>query len=487
MDKPQKNDHIDIFIEDIGFEGIGIGKTDGNFAVFIPYTVPGDLVQGIVIKTRKNLAEARLIKIIKPSLSRIDPECAYFGTCNGCKMQHISYLKQLEIKRNNVINAFERIGGFKNINVSNVIGTENIYYYRNKLEFSFSANKWLTDIDIGNKSSDKNFALGFHKPGFIDKVIDINKCLLQSDISNDILNNSREFFKSLDISIYSTKTNEGFLKFLVIRQSANTNDIMINIITSKDDTALMNEYTEFIITNISQHQISPNSFSIIHSVSSRKANVAQADYFKVLYGKGYLEEKLGNYIFKISPFSFFQTNTKQCENLFSTITKLGDFSKNDNIIDLYCGCGAISLYISGLVNSVYGVELSKEAIESANENAAMNNVNNCEFMESDVKDFLKSIISPEQPEHSFRDKYNTVILDPPRSGIHPKAAEYIFKLEPEKIIYVSCNPTTQARDIKLLSEKYSITEIQPVDMFPHTFHIENVARLDLIKKVKSVN
>lgn len=476
MDKPLRDEKIELLIQDMGFEGSGIGKTEGNFAVFVPNTVPGDRALVKIIKSKKNLAEAKLLEILTPSEFRIEPECSFFGTCNGCRMQHIGYSKQLEIKKQSVVNAFERIGGFSGINVPPVLSSDNIFYYRNKLEFSFSANRWLTAEDMNTEINDKSFALGFHKPGFIDKIIDINKCMLQSEISNIILNLTREYFKSRNISIYSTKTHEGFLRFLIIRQSANTGDMLINLITYGYEDELINGYRDLLLNNLP----SPDEhLTIINSVSERKAQVAQADSFRILHGKGYIEEKLGSVKFKISPFSFFQTNTKQCEKLFGSLMQLGDFNKNNNVLDLYCGCGAISLYISGKVNSVYGVELSEESIDSAKENALLNSINNCEFEASDVKDFLKKSLPAEQNEDDL--SWDVVILDPPRSGIHPKAAEYLLQLEPRVILYVSCNPATQARDIKLLEEKYKITALQPVDMFPHTFHIENIARLDLIK------
>lgn len=480
MHKPEKNELIELEIEDIGFEGHGIGKTGSRFAVFVPNTVPGDRVVAQVYKTRRNLAEARLVEIKQRSVYRVNPECGHFGLCSGCKIQHISYEHQLEVKRNNVVNAFTRIGGFNSITVPPVLGTEKHFFYRNKLEFSFSSNRWLTEEDINKDDSEKSFALGFHKPGFIDKVIDINRCLLQSDISNKILNLTKDFFKQKKTSIYSTKTQSGFLRFLIIRQSANTNDILINLITSTEDGELMRGYTDHMMKNLlgeeSGHQFDINSISIIHSISSSRANVAQADKYFVLAGKGFLEEKIKDINFKISPFSFFQTNTRQCEKLFDAVVRISDFKKEDNILDLYCGCGAISLFISGEVNSVLGVEMSADSAKSAGENASLNKITNCEFVSYDVKDFLKSIL---RGKTNFK-TFDTVILDPPRSGIHHKSAEYLMQIKPAKIIYVSCNPTTQARDVRLLSEKYSITQMQPVDMFPHTFHIENVLRLDLI-------
>lgn len=469
MPKPQKDDLLEIEIVDLGAEGKGIGRTTDDFVVFVKNTVPGDRTRVKIKKVKKNFAEAALVEIIENSAIRTSPLCEYFGTCNGCRMQNIDYPHQLELKHNIVKNAFERIGGFQNLKIPAVIGSEKIYFYRNKLEFSFSNQRWLTENDMNNENADKDFALGFHMPGFINKVIDINKCHLQSEISNKILNLTREFFKSKGESVYTTKTHTGFLRYLIIRESAGTPDLMVNLITQTENNSLINEFSELLKNEV------PEITTFINSISSSKAQVAQGDYSNTMFGDGYIKEKTGDYTFKITPSSFFQTNTLQAKILFDTVLKLGDFKKYENVLDLYCGAGAISIYISSYVKSVLGVEMNEEAIEMANENTELNNVKNCEFTAHDVKDYLSTVIPAEA---GIRNTFNTIILDPPRSGIHPKAAEYILELEPEKIIYVSCNPATQARDIQLLEEKYEITAIQPVDMFPHTFHIENVVRLD---------
>ena len=468
MKKPSKDEILELNIKDIGFEGKGIARTGDDFVVFVNNTVPGDIVKARIKKVKKNLAEASLIEIVKNSGYRVTPKCSYFGTCNGCKMQNADYYFQLEMKRNTVKNAFERIGGFENVNVPAVLGSENIYYYRNKLEFSFSNNRWLTEADMGI-AEDKNFALGFHMPGFIDKVLDINDCSLQSEISNKILNLTRDFFKLKGETIYTTKTHTGYLRYLVIRQSAFTNDLMVNLITYDENNKLISEYSDLI------KKEAPGITTFVNSISTSKSQVAQADYFNTIFGNGYINEKNGNYLFKITPFSFFQTNSTQAKALFDTVIRLAEFKKEENVLDLYCGTGAISIYISNYVNKILGVELSEESIQMAKENAKLNNVRNCEFISSDAKEFLADSLSANEGNLN---SYNTVIIDPPRSGIHPKSAEYILALEPKKIIYVSCNPATQARDIKLLESKYNISAMQPVDMFPHTFHIENVVRLD---------
>jgi 23S rRNA (uracil1939-C5)-methyltransferase len=466
MQKLKVNDIIELEISGLGYEGNGIGRIN-DFVIFVKYTVPGDKVRTTVKKVKKNYAEGIISEILSPSSLRADPQCEHFGACNGCKMQNITYDYQLRVKRQNVKNALEKIGESSGIEIPEVLGSDDIYYYRNKLEFSFSNNKWLTESDYDSEANDKSFALGFHMPGFTDKVLDIKKCYLQSENSNKTLHLTRDFFKSKKATIYTTKTHTGYLRFLVIRQSANTNDLMVNIVTSTEDRPLINEYSRVI-----QEQI-PEVTTLLNTISTTKAQVVKGDYSITIYGKGYIEEKLGDHFFKITPNSFFQTNSRQAQKLFDTVTNFGEFTGNENVLDLYCGTGAISISISNKVKSVKGVELSDESISTAIENAIMNNITNCEFISYDVKDYLSYII-PEADKNIF----DTVIIDPPRSGLHPKAAEYLLKLEPKKIIYVSCNPSTQARDVKLLSEKYYITKIQPVDMFPHTFHIENVVRLD---------
>jgi 23S rRNA (uracil1939-C5)-methyltransferase len=476
MQKLKQNDIIELEIDDLGREGNGIGRIN-DFVIFVKNSVPGDKIKAVIKKVRKNYAEAVPSILISPSLHRIEPECSHFGTCNGCKMQNLKYDYQLLIKRQIVKNAFERIGGFADQEVPEVLGSDHIYNYRNKIEFSFSNNKWLTEEDLDRKSADKTFAVGFHMPNFIDKVLDVKECFLQSELSNKILNFTRDFFKLRDESIYTTKTHTGYLRYLVIRQSArrgevslkrtNPTDLMVNLITSTENEQLMREYCSVI-----QQEI-PEITTLVNTISTTKAQVAQGDYSLIIFGNGYIEEKLGEYTFKITPNSFFQTNTRQAQKLFDTLLNISEFKQNEKILDLYCGTGAISIYISKFAEKVTGIELNKGSIDIAKENAKLNNIKNCEFTSNDVKEYLAAI-----PANAGISLFDTIILDPPRSGLHPKASEYLLKLEPKKILYVSCNPSTQARDIKMLAEKYSITKMQPVDMFPHTFHIENVVRLD---------
>jgi 23S rRNA (uracil1939-C5)-methyltransferase len=337
------------------------------------------------------------------------------------------------------------------------------------MEFSFTSNKCYDDVPHAKDESP--FALGLHVPGFFDKIIEVEDCKLQSDISNRILNFTREFFKERKLSIYSTKTHTGYLRFLVIRQSKNINELMVNLITYDYDERLMNEYSTEMKT------LFPEVTTLLNSLSTGKAQVAVSEKSKVLYGKGYIIEKLNNgsneFSFKISPNSFFQTNTKQSEKLYKTMMSFADFDANDTVYDLYCGAGAISLFISDRVKSVTGVELVSDAIENAKENSTLNNVLNVRFVLNDIKDYLKSIKEAIEVEH------NKLILDPPRSGLHPDICKMLAGTNFEKILYISCNPVTQARDIKMICENgnYTIEKMQPVDMFPQTYHIENVCSL----------
>ncbi|MEP7146201.1 MAG: 23S rRNA (uracil(1939)-C(5))-methyltransferase RlmD [bacterium] len=495
----KKNDEIVVKISELNSEGKGVSKLENGFVIFSAGTLPGDEVLIYIRKKKSNYAEAKLIKIISKSGNRIDPVCPYFGICGGCKIQNYSYSKQLEFKTRLVKDAFERIGKFTGLTIPEALKSDDVFYYRNKMEFSFSDDAWLTDapgqmiippnphLQVGNAETfitlqnttykgeqggcnASKFALGLHVPRFHSKIIDIEECFLQSTVSNDILNFTRDFFKSRNISLYSTKTQCGFLRFLIIRQSRNTDDLMVNIITYDYNKELINEYSDNLRTSI------PYITTIINSISSSKAQVAKGEREYILSGSGFITEKLKTdsgkeYQYKISPGSFFQTNTLQAEKLFNTVVELGDFRKSDNVLDLYCGAGSISIFISGLVYKVLGIELVNDSIVDAKINSQLNEAENTEFITSDIKDFFEN--------YKTISGYNKLILDPPRSGLHPRICEILSEMKFEKIIYVSCNPHTQARDLQIICNKgnYEIEKLQPVDMFPHTYHVENVVCL----------
>jgi len=470
MSDLKKGEELNLNITGLSSEGMGIAKVDDGFVIFVEKTIPGDVVKAKIKKKKTAYAVAEVIEEIEKSPERISPRCRYFGTCGGCKVQYIEYSGQLSFKTTVVKDAFERIGGFENFTVANALPSDDIYYYRNKMEFSFSDDKWMEKKEIDKPK--EPFALGLHIPGFHSKILDIEECHLQSAISSGIVNFSRDFFKSRNISIYSTATHSGFLRFLVIRQSKNTDDLMINFVTYNFDDELMNEYSAGLEKEF------PAITTFVNSVTTRKAQVAFGEQSKVIFGNGFILENMNfrgrTYIFKISPNSFFQTNTKQSEKLFATALDFAELKDTDRLLDLYCGAGTISLLASGFVKDVTGVELIEDAIADAKINAERNQVDNAEFIVSDIKDYLKEFVIKGNEAG-----INKVILDPPRSGLHPEICEILSETDFEKIVYVSCNPATQARDVKLICEKgkYVIEKIQPVDMFPHTYHIENVVSL----------
>jgi len=475
----KKGDELTLDVIELNSEGKGVCKTEEGFVIFTDKVLPGDTVKIQLRKKKSNYGEGRLIEIIKPSEYRIDPPCIYFGTCGGCKIQNYVYEKQLDFKTEAVRNAFKRIGGFENLEIPLPIPSEHIFYYRNKMEFSFSDDRWLTAKDVEEEELtgvpiDKRFALGLHVPRFHSKIVDIHECFLQSQVSNRILNYTRDFFKSRGLSIYSTETHSGYLRFLLIREGKNTNDIMVSLITYDYKEELINEYAEGL------KSAAPEVTTFVNAISEKKAQVAFGDSEKVIFGKGYIEEVLNKnngraYKFKISPNSFFQTNSKQGEVLYNIAAKAGDFKKTDKVLDLYCGTGSITIFISDEVAEVKGVELVEDSIKNAFQNKELNNVTNVDFELGDIKDFLLSKDVVEL--HT----YNKIILDPPRAGLHPKICEILAASDFEKIVYVSCNPVTQARDLQIICSqgKYKINTVQPVDMFPHTYHIENV--VDLVR------
>lgn len=465
----KKGDEISVNITGQNSEGKGISKLEDGFVVFSDNTLPGDRALIKIRKKKTSYAEASLVSIENPSEYRINPECSHFGVCGGCKMQNYDYGRQLIFKTGVVKNAFERIGGFKDLNILDTVRSEKIFFYRNKMEFSFSDDVWVEEKDLGKEK--EKFALGLHVPKFHSKITDITKCLLQSELSNGILNFTRDFFKERNIPVYSTKTHSGFLRFLIVRNSEYTKEVMVNLITHSYDEKLINEYSLSLKKNFSEIT------TIINSTSEKKAQIAFGDRHYILEGKGFITEMLSDaagkkFEFRISPQSFFQTNTLQAEKLFNALIMLGEFSKSDNVLDLYCGTGSITILVSEFVNKIKGAEIYTESVKDALRNAELNGISNAEFVCSDIREFTEN-----------KDNitgYNKLILDPPRSGLHPKICDILSETKFGKILYVSCNPHTQARDIQIICGKgnYKIKAMMPFDLFPHTYHVENIVCLE---------
>jgi 23S rRNA (uracil1939-C5)-methyltransferase len=469
-----KGDVIQIKVERYAFEGKGIGKVDvdnplensepDSFIVFVNGAYPGDIVSAKIKKLKKTYAEAIVEEVISPSQQRVQPRCKYFGTCGGCKQQDMDYIQQIAYKQEQVEDIFKHDGGLSDFRIENILPSENIYYYRNKMEFSFSDSQWL--IEIENEAiSKKGFFLGLHVPNNFEKILDIEECFLQSELSSHILNFTREFFKKRHSTIYSTKTHSGYLRNLIIRQAQKTKDVMLNLVTFEENELLMKEYASAVINKF------PEITTIINNISKKKASIAVGDYEIVYHGSGFIYDKIGDYKFRISANSFFQTNTIQAEKLYSTALEYAELKGDEIIYDLYSGAGTIAIFVSAFAREVYGFESVESSIYDAKENLEINKIENVTFVQADLyKSFLAFTNVLPKPD--------VVILDPPRGGMHSTTVKDVLELSPEKIVYVSCNPSTQVRDIKMFVEGgYKLVKIRPVDMFPHTYHIENVALL----------
>ncbi len=467
-----RGDELTLTIDAFAFEGKSVARHEG-LVVFVHRGVPGDEARVRLIKKKKQFLEAELVAVPKPSPLRTEPRCKHFDVCGGCAWQHVDYQAQLDFKRQHVIDALERIGGFTGIAVNPTLGSERMYFYRNKMEFSFGE-MWLPKNEhepkLYNPLSAKplsNFALGLHPAGFYQKVLDIEECHLQSDTSNRILHVVREFCRDRQLSFYSTKTHTGYLRNLVIRQSASTNDVMVNLVTTDDKPDVLSALCSALLGRV------PSITTIVNNITQRKNLVAVGDHEKIYYGPGFITEKLGKRTYRISANSFFQTNTKQAERLYDVAKQMARLRPTDVVFDLYSGIGTIALHIADEVQEVVGIEGVAAAVEDARKNAAANGVTNCTFVLGDLKDRLTKDTEWLQ-KHP---KPTVVIIDPPRAGMHEKVVKEVLHLQPERIVYISCNPATQARDLKLMAGAYRIAEVQPVDMFPHTYHIENVVEM----------
>ncbi|HSW54348.1 MAG TPA: 23S rRNA (uracil(1939)-C(5))-methyltransferase RlmD [Ignavibacteriaceae bacterium] len=469
-----KGDVIQIKVERYAFEGKGIGKVDlenpsGNsepdsFIVFVNGAYPGDLVSAKIKKLKKSYAEAFVEEVITPSPQRVQPRCKYFGTCGGCKQQDLDYKQQTAYKQEQVEDIFKHDGGFTGFEIQNILLSENIFYYRNKMEFSFSDLQWLKDVDDSSVSK-TGFFLGLHVPNNFEKILDIEECFLQSELSSHILNFTREFFKKRHATIYSTKTHSGYLRNMIIRQAQKTKDVMLNLVTFEENELLMKEFTAAVTSKFSEIT------TVVNNISKKKASIAVGDYEIVYHGSGYIYDRIGNYKFRISANSFFQTNTIQAEKLYSTALEYAELKGDEIIYDLYSGAGTIAIYVSEFAKEVYGFESVESSIYDAKENLEINKIENVTFVQADLnKSFLAFTNVLPKPD--------VIIIDPPRGGMHSVTVKDVLQLNPEKIVYVSCNPSTQVRDIKMFVEGgYKLVKIRPVDMFPHTYHIENVSLL----------
>lgn len=454
-----------IEVLDIADKGKAIARINEQ-VIIIDHAVPGDVIDVQVIRKRKNYLEARLINIHKFSEHREKPFCEHFDLCGGCKWQDMKYSRQLYHKQQQVENQLKRIGHLELPEISAILPSSNTKLYRNKLEYTFSNFRWIEDNEPKIERNEKElYALGFHIPGRFDKVLNIKNCYLQEAPSNDIRNFVRDKSFELNLSYYDIKKHTGYLRNLTIR-TAQTGEVMVLLSIAGE----LNNDCKKLLDSLNQNY---NITSLMYVINT-KLNDSINDLNPVLYsGKDFIIESLNGLKFKIGPKSFFQTNTKQAEELYKIVKDFALPNSNDVIYDLYTGTGTIANYLAIECKKVIGIEYIPEAISDAIYNAELNEITNTLFFAGDIKDVLNE---------EFAEKHgkpHTIVLDPPRAGIHEDVAKQILKISPQKIVYVSCNAATQARDLAIMSSNYRITKVQPVDMFPHTQHVENVVKLEL--------
>jgi 23S rRNA (uracil1939-C5)-methyltransferase len=482
-----KKQIVEVEILDLGDKNQCFGRMDDGIGIFVqgPAAV-GDVVKAEIFKIKKRFLAARFLEIVKPSPHRIDPICPYFGLCGGCKWQHMNYAEQLRLKRKQVQDALEHIGGFTfdttqdgpGIICEPCLPAPEIFGYRNKMDFSFTDLRYLTpaEIDVPADELEKpiDFALGFHAPGCYSKSIDIDHCDLSPEEMNIALNTVRVFClrHKAQLPVYSTFTHTGELRNLVVRKGGHTGEFMVNLVTSTHQPELMRALCQELKTALGDRLT-----TFVNSTTTAKNTVAFGEKEFVLHGEGTITDRLGDYTYRISANSFFQTNTAQAEKLYFQILESARLKPADIVYDLFCGTGSIALFASGHCQKVLGIEVVESSVLDARENAKRHDVENCEFIQLDLKNIRE--IRQEMAAFGAPD---VVITDPPRAGMHPKAVQALLEIAPPAIVYVSCNPASLARDGQMLCAdgKYRLAHCQPVDMFPQTNHVESVARFERV-------
>ncbi|MFA6925107.1 MAG: 23S rRNA (uracil(1939)-C(5))-methyltransferase RlmD [Bacteroidales bacterium] len=454
-----------ISVSDFAAEGKSIARVDGK-VIFIDNAVPGDIVDLIIFKEKKNFSEAKVGNFIKYSPDRVDAVCEHFGICGGCRWQNLDYKAQLIFKQKQVEDNFQRIAKMEIPEVLTIIPSDEVYFYRNKLEFSFSNYRFLTkEDDLIDRDSKNLSGLGFHIKKHFDKVLDIKKCYLQKEPSNDIRQFIKEYAQKNNLEFFDIRKGEGFSRTLIIRTS-NLGEVMVILAFYYENK----ENIEKLLNNLNEKF--PDITSLNYVINGKK-NDTISDLEIIAYrGKSYITEQMGDLKFKIGPKSFFQTNSKQALKMYEKVKEFAGIKNNEVVYDLYTGTGTIANFIAAQAIKVIGIEYLDTAIEDAKENSKINKIENTYFYSGDVLKILNDefIINNGAPD--------IIITDPPRAGMHPKVVEQIKKISSNKIIYVSCDAATQARDIALLADSYEIVKIQPIDMFPHTHHIENIVLLE---------
>lgn len=451
-------------ITGVAAEGKSIARVD-DMVVFIPYGAPGDVANIKLDKKKRSYAEAHIVDMVKPSPDRVTPACEHFGVCGGCKWQHIPYESQLRYKRDQVVDALTRIAKVEIPEVNPTLGSKETFCYRNKLEYTFSCKCWITfeDLRSGREIADRN-ALGFHIPGAFDKVLDIKKCWLQDDLSNRIRLFVRQYALAKGYEFYDIKAQQGLMRTLMVR-IASTGEVMLIVVFARPEQEKIDDLMGAIAAEF------PEITSLLYVVN-QKVNDTIADQEVITYrGRDYINEEMEGLQFRIGPKSFYQTNSLQAYELYKVARRMACLKPDDLVYDLYTGTGTIANFVARQVKKVVGIEYVPEAIADARLNSEVNGIDNTIFFAGDMKDVLTDGFIE---EHGRPD---VMIIDPPRAGMHEDVVNVILNARPERIVYVSCNPATQARDLALMDSLYRVEEVQPVDMFPHTHHVENVVRM----------
>jgi len=466
----KKGQELTVTVDGLAFGGKGFCRYH-DLVVFIERALPDQTVRIRISRQKQNYAEAKILEVIQESPFAIAPRCPHFGLngCGGCLWQNLNYTTQLEFKQQQVQDCLEHLGGFTNFQTEKILPADPIFFYRNKMEFSFSDRPWYPDVTTIPENGPQ-LALGLHVPKRFDRILDITDCQLLSPLSNQILATVKEFARNSGIKPWCAREHTGFWRHLVAREGKNTGQLMLNLVTSPrpEHFPALDELAQQL------HQTFPEITTIIHTVNRKPSDTAVGEVEKILLGPGRIVEQLDNLKFIISANSFFQTNSYQAKKLYDQIAELAALTGSEVVYDLYCGTGTISCYLAAQAARVIGFELVPQAIQDANENLRLNNISNCRFIEGDLKDqFVQNASTT-----SHLPSPDVLITDPPRAGMHPEVIQQIVKHRPPKIIYVSCNPATFARDVKLLSESgYELQQVRPVDMFPHTAHCEVVGVL----------
>ena len=453
-----------ILVEDYAAEGKSLARVDGK-VIFIENAVPGDVVDLRLVKNKKDWAEGVPLQIHSFSADRVEPFCSHFGVCGGCQWQMLPYEKQLQYKQKQVEETLKRIGKVSLPALLPIIGADETRYYRNKLEYTFGTKEFTREKPVTTELSQKKI-VGFHAKGFFDKIVDIQTCYLQNEPTNAIRLAIKEYAKQHELSFYDIRNHVGFLRTMQVR-ICTTNEVMVNIVVAENHEQKIKSLMDHVLSKF------PSITTLLYTINT-KWNDSLHDLQPITYyGKGYVIEKMDDFQFMIGPKSFFQTNTRQAEQLYRVTREFAELSGKETVYDLYCGAGSIGIFVSKKANKIIGVDVIAAAIEDAKQNAKMNDLASAEFYTGDVIDICNDEF------FATHGKPNVIITDPPRAGMHERLVKKILEIAAPVVVYVSCNPATQARDLNLLNEKYGVTKIQPVDMFPHTHHIENVVQLKL--------